>query len=212
MPLALNDLPDDLQLVQRASRGDQPALRCLLLRHHDSLLQLIRGSFPHDLRSVADPEDVLQVSLAEIVDRLADFQPQSSDAVGAWFRRIADRNLTDLIRFHRAAKRGGSKRLGDVAAAEAGEDTHLSLIFQHALTPSRAVAAEEAVAALHVALEQLPADYQDVIRLRYFEQQSLAQTAALMNRTEESVRGISYRAICQLRQIMGRFSRYFSRS
>ncbi len=209
----MNELPDDLQLAQRAIGGEEAALRCLLLRHHDALLRMIRGSFPADLRSVADPEDVLQVTMAEVADRLGDFQPQTAEAVGAWFRKIAQRNLTDLVRFHRAAKRGGRvHRTDKPSVSQPDENVCLSLIFEHSLTPSRAVAAQEAVAALQVALEQLPADYQTVIRLRYFEEKSLADTAALLNRTEDAVRGLSYRAITQLRQIMGRFSTYFSRS
>ncbi len=102
----MTEPPDDLELAIRAVQGDAVALQCLLLRHHDALLRTIRSSFPASLNSVADVEDVLQVTLSEIADRIADFEPQSSPAVGAWFRKIAERNLTDLIRYHRAAKRG----------------------------------------------------------------------------------------------------------
>lgn len=187
------------------------ALQCLLLRHHDALLRTIRSTFPASLKSVADVEDVLQVTLTEIADRIADFCPQSSPSVGAWFRKIAERNLTDLIRFHRAAKRGGERHRIDRTPATDG-DVWLSFVFQNSLTPSQAVAAEEALAALDIALEQLPHDYQAVIRLRYLDGHSWAETATAMQRTEEAVRGLSYRAITKLRQIMGRYSRYFSRT
>ncbi len=204
---------DDLQLATLAVQGDANALRCLLLRHHDALLRTIRAGFPASLKSVADEEDVLQVTLAEIAERIVDFEPRTSSGVGAWLRKTAERNLTDLIRFHRAAKRGGQSRRVEHPLPATGErEAWLEFVFQHSLTPSRAVAAEEALAALQLAMEQLPEEYQSVIRLRYLEERSIAETAGALQRSEAAVRGLSYRAMVRLKQIMGRYSHYFSRS
>ena len=200
--------PSDQSLVERAGEGDAAAIRCLLLRHHDSMLRLIQSSFPESLRSVADVEDVLQVTLAEIADRIGDFVPQSEQSVGAWFRTIAKRNLTDLIRYHRAAKRGGGRQ---PAANRQSDSASLSqlLIDKSAITASHVVSQEEAMAAVEVAIEQLPEEYQVVIRMRLMDDQSFKEIAEQVGRSESAARSIYFRAIQDLRQAIGRLSRYF---
>ncbi len=77
-------------------------------------------------------------------------------------------------------------------------------------TPSQSIARREAVGAVQVAIAGLPDDYQQAIRLRYFEGKSLAETAAGMDRTPGAVRGLLDRAKEKMLAALGRASLYLS--
>ena len=77
-------------------------------------------------------------------------------------------------------------------------------------TPGRSIARREAVRAVQVVIAGLPDDYQQAIRLRYFEGKSLAETAAAMDRSPGAVRGLIDRAKEKMRAALGRASLYLS--
>src|SRR6266545_3005370 len=51
-------------------------------------------------------------------------------------------------------------------------------------------------------VRQLPANFQEVIILRFINQMSHAEVAEIMNITESHVRVLQYRALQQMREIM----------
>jgi RNA polymerase sigma-70 factor, ECF subfamily len=53
------------------------------------------------------------------------------------------------------------------------------------------------------AVEQLKPDYQDVIIMRFIEDISLKETAAIMNKTEGAIKLIQHRAVKELQKIFG---------
>lgn len=67
-----------------------------------------------------------------------------------------------------------------------------------ATNPEQAVLRHEAVADLHGLLEQLTADQATCLRLRFFEQYSVQETAQAMGRDERAVRSLQHRAIRSL--------------
>ena len=56
---------------------------------------------------------------------------------------------------------------------------------------------------LSQALEQLGADQQQAIRLRYLSQLSVAETAERMDRSEKAIRSLCVRALIRLREFLG---------
>ena len=62
------------------------------------------------------------------------------------------------------------------------------------------MAQHEAERALHVAIAGLPDDYRQVIRLRYLEGKSIAETAAAMDRTSNAIRALTDRAKKKLQE------------
>ncbi|NIL96696.1 MAG: sigma-70 family RNA polymerase sigma factor, partial [Planctomycetales bacterium] len=78
-------------------------------------------------------------------------------------------------------------------------------------TPSMHVARKEGVSALQVHLAGLPEDYREVLRLQYQEKLELKEIAARMDRTEDAVHGLIFRAKKKLRTAMGQSSLWLSR-
>lgn len=78
-------------------------------------------------------------------------------------------------------------------------------------TPSVSAASHEAISAVQSALESLPADYREALRLRHIEGLAVAEVAAQMGRTEAAVQMLCHRALRQLATVMGSASRFLSR-
>jgi RNA polymerase sigma-70 factor (ECF subfamily) len=128
-------------------------------------------------------------------------------------RTIADRKLVDLIRAQRAAKRGGGKR---VEARQPRDDTSsmielLDILAVHERTPSRSAAHRELVRIVQDALGGLKEDYGEVLRLRYIQSLSVAETAQRMGRSDGAVMMLCNRGLQQLEEVIGDPSRFFSR-
>jgi len=126
--------------------------------------------------------------------KLATFRPQDGpDPFFRWLRAIAERKLTDAIRARRAAKRGGGRQQAQTERSSVVGP--LQLVACDLRTPSRSVARQEAVLGIQAALERLPADYREALRLRYMEGLDVAETAERMRRGAGAVRTLCWRAL-----------------
>ncbi len=205
------EVPDELELIAQARAGQRLAFERLLVRHAGPLMQRISCRIPQRLRSVVDAEDILQEAFADGWEALAGFQPNGANAFGSWLARIAEHRLLDVIKAHRAAKRGGDGR-----CAPRGLDGQLtqvlSLLAVHQRTPSRSVARREALLAVRTALPQLKESFRDVLRLRFMEGLSVGEVADRMNRTEWAVQKLTARALASLREALGDGAGFLSHS
>jgi RNA polymerase sigma-70 factor (ECF subfamily) len=77
-------------------------------------------------------------------------------------------------------------------------------------TPSRTAARSEAVRAVEDALEQLPTDYRQAVRLVYLEGLTASEAGERMHRTERGVHNLCYKAKKHLRDLLGSRSHYLS--
>ncbi len=202
----------EADLIARATGGDELALEPLLLRHHRRLLGFIQHKLPESLRGFMAAEDVLQLTYTEVFRHIKTFGPQGSDSFYHWLTTIAEHRLVDVIRAHKAAKRGGGRRPADVPArAESSSVLDLlALVNVDEHTPSRSAARHEAGSAIHVALAGLRDDYRQAICLRYLEGLPVADVAARMDRTPRAVHMLCHRGLQRLRESLGRASDFLS--
>lgn len=78
-------------------------------------------------------------------------------------------------------------------------------------TPSRHLAQAEATAAVLSSLARLTEDQRAVVRLRFLEGRSVAETAAALGKSHEAVHALCYRALKELRGLLESVSRYLTR-
>ncbi len=209
----MNGSGSELELVSRASAGDRSAIQELLMLHHRQLVTTIEKQIPADLRGLLSADDVCQEAYVSVYRQITSFQPHDEKAFERWLRTIAERKLVDLIRTQRAAKRGGGKRLD---ARYPRNDTSsmielLDILAVHERTPSRSAAHRELVRIVQDALDELKEDYREVLRLRYIQSLSVADTAQKMGRSDGAVMMLCNRGLQQLEEAIGDPSRFFSR-
>ncbi len=146
-----------------------------------SLLVVIQSRLGPSLRGRLDPEDILQESLVRAWRGHADAKFASPRAFRAWVLRIIDHRIKDVLRSSSAIKRGGGQKhvapgsWGGVAAKGSG-------------TPSRLARHREQAAAMSDAIERVPVDLREVVRLRLFHQLGLEQIATELGLTMAEVR------------------------
>jgi len=181
--------------------------------HYDRLAAEVSRKLPAELRGVIAPDDVLQETFIVAFREIGSFVPRGPGAFQHWLAAIAEHRLLDLIKARRRVKRGGGRVAVDAHAASP-EGSLVGLLEQVHVserTPSRSAASHEALSALRVGLASLKDDYRQALTLRYLEGLPVADIAARMGRTARAIHMLCHRGLEQLRQALGRSSRYFTR-
>lgn len=133
------------------------------------------------------------------IRELPAFEPRGDHALRNWLLTIADRKLIDAIRVCRADKRGGGwQALAAGGRSETSAINLLERLAETSHTPSRSAVRHEAVDAVRAAVERLEADYRDVLRFRFVQGLSVAETAKSMQRSPGAVMMLCQRAVQRL--------------
>lgn len=201
---------EEERLVSAARNGDRAAVGQLLLDAYDDLAGYLQPRIPAAMKRHVGTEDLIQQVFAKAFTDVAKFEYRGPGSFRAWLRSMGDFRLRDAIKEMQRKKRGGDRirvepvgstnSACDVMAMIAGDDPTASRVMRHA----------EAEQAMRLAIAELPEDYREVIRLRYFQRKSIEDTAAVMGRSKASVRALTDRAKKQLREALGRISLYLS--
>lgn len=209
---------ETLALLAKAIAGDLDAAAAILGEVGTSIRSEIRGKIPSRFQSSLDADDVMQVSYLEALLRFADgaFAGSEIAALRAWFRTIAEHNLTDAIRgLSRQKRTDPARRLdpkddrADRSRSAFTEDLFAELLSV-SQTPSRAAAAREAEALLGDAIDSLPADYATVIQLGDLDGLGMTEVATRTGRSVGAIHMLRFRARERLRAELGRANRYFT--
>lgn len=174
-------------------------LESLLSTEHCALEAMLDRRIPDDLRSAVGAEDVAQEAAMEAFRSIDTFRPAGGDSLRGWLWQIARHRLCDLVRAHRRLKRGG----GAARPPQSGSNgLLLDVVAAADDCPVQTVAGCEGLEALRRALAELPADYCQVIELRYVQDLSVAETAARLGRTRGATAVLCNRALKLLRRAM----------
>lgn len=165
-------------LLRRARAGDPAALGALLNDHRDLLRRLADQQLDSRLNARLDASDLVQQTCLSVHKRIAEFEGHDLPQFLAWLRQVHEHNIQNAIRDQlHAAKR------------QAGRDEQLGHRdperFQ--ATPSQLAARDEEAARLQTAIDQLPAEEQQALRLRYLEGRTLEDVSREMGLTKDAV-------------------------
>lgn len=170
------------ELIARARQGDREAFADLYQRYLPMMYAYVRARVYDD----HDAEDLTEQVFLRAFQALSRYRPRGWP-YSAYLYRIARRLVIDHMR---RGRRQASMELPDEPAAE-GPSVDEILIGNDDRRRVRA------------ALERLPADYQEVIRLRLLLALPTATAAAWLGRSEGAVRVLLYRALQALRRDLG---------
>jgi RNA polymerase sigma-70 factor (ECF subfamily) len=199
------DQPDTDELLRRVGDGDRHARGELLQRHRPRLRRLIALRMDPRLAARLDPSDVVQESLAEADRRLGRYLRERPLPFYPWLRQIALERLVGQHRRHvRAGKRSVLReeaeplRLPNESADELAER-----LLAGGDSPSAGLLREELRGRVRVALEALPGPDREVLLLRYLEQMTAGEVAAVLGITEAAAKKRALRALRRLRGALG---------
>lgn len=173
----------DADLAARAVRRDPVAWETLFELHYRSIYRYLRSR----LGSPEEAED-LASQVFETAYARADSFNDRGIPIQAWLLGIARNLARDAIK--KRVRRGPTDNLdaADLAGALA-EPGHAGTI--------------QLRSDLAAALARLTEDQQEVIRLRFLLDRSVAETALLMDRSEDAIKNLQRRALAALQRALG---------
>jgi RNA polymerase sigma-70 factor (ECF subfamily) len=168
-----------IALVELARAGDAEAFGQL----YDHYQPWVYRFLYYRVGSVAVAEDLTSETFLRALRNMGSFRWQGKD-FGAWLTTIARNLATDHAK-------SGRSRLEVVT-----ED--MSLHDSSVEGPEGAVLGALTHQALLAALRELPAEQQDCLVLRFLQSRSIAETAAVLGRSEGAVKQLQLRAVRNL--------------
>jgi RNA polymerase sigma-70 factor (ECF subfamily) len=199
----MND-QDDASLLDQISAGDTTVVPLLLSRYRQRLRQMVQYRLDPRVAARIDASDVVQEALLRATGTIHEYARKRPVAFYPWLRRVTWERMVDMQRQHLEAKRRSVRRevpppcsLSEASLCELARQ-----LVWDGPAPSRDMHRQEAREQLERALEQLEPLQREVILLRYLEQLSLADTAAVLDITTDAVKMRQLRALRRLRELL----------
>jgi RNA polymerase sigma-70 factor (ECF subfamily) len=184
------------EMIDRARAGDQNALGKLLEHHRGYLRVIAERMIGGRLRSRLDASDIVQQTCLSAFGNIQEFEGDDASEFLAWLRTIHERNVKNALRDHVGAQKRSVTR-------EKSMESEVEIAGPMAIeksSPSQRMMLGEQAVQLAQALQHLPEDQREAVRLRYLEGWSLARISEFTGRTKFSVAGLVKRGLLSLRK------------
>lgn len=192
-----------LSLLNEARDGDRSSLGVLLRKYFRYLNSLSRGHLDDRIGVRVSASDIVQDTLLEAHRDFEKFSGTTIEEFTGWLRRILFNNLATAIEKHVLAdKRDVRKQRSldqKVGLADQSQPGLARFLEQDITSPSTPMQRNESLDQLLMAIDQLPEDYQRVIRMRHFDDLSFNEIAEQLDRNSGAVRMMWVRAVEKLR-------------
>jgi RNA polymerase sigma-70 factor (ECF subfamily) len=196
--------PPTDELLRRASAGDDEARGQLLEAYRSYLTLLARMELGRRLQGKVDPSDLVQEAFLEAHRDFAHFQGQTEGELRAWLRRVLATSIADQLRRYHGTQRRDPRLERQLGAAlyASSEALERGLEGRGSSPSARAERREESLR-LAGALEQLPAEYRDVLTLRHFRGLTFAEIGRRLGKSLDGVKNVWLRGLARLRRLLG---------
>ena len=200
----LTDDEPTLALIERANHGDAAACEQLLGVHRDRLRKMVSLRMDRRLAARVDASDIVQEALAEASRCLADYLQCRPLPFYPWLRRLAWERLVAINRQHvQASKRSVAReeRYGAAGSDSSAIALVDRLAAQHS-SPSEQMTNAELRKRVQGALATLEPQDREILVLRYLEQLSTHEAAAVLGLTDSGVKSRLMRALIRMREML----------
>jgi RNA polymerase sigma-70 factor (ECF subfamily) len=186
------------QWLAAARGGSKEALGRALESCRRYLLLIAQRQVGPDFQAKGGASDLVQETFLEAQRDFARFQGTTEGELLAWLRQLLFNNLGHFTRRYRATHMRDVAREVAVNSGDSSANPPGGLATDTPSPSSQAMEREQ-VLALQAALARLPADYCQVLTLRYQEGRSFEEIGQLMNRSPDAARKLWGRAMDRLR-------------
>ncbi len=173
---------EDFQAIREVLDGNHAAFDFLQKKYKRIIASLIRKMVQNE----DDVDDLTQESFIKAFNALSTFQFGYS--FSAWLYRIASNTCIDFLRKKRFPTISIDKPIGN------SEDNHFFEIEDKTYMPDDSVMSEEKLAALREAIDNLPENYREIIKLRHEKEMDYKNIAELLDLPLGTVKAHLFRA------------------
>jgi RNA polymerase sigma factor (sigma-70 family) len=156
----------DFKLVDRAKNGEEKAYAELMKRYRKPVYHLVLKMVRHN----DDAEDLTIEAFAKAFRNLPKFNPEYT--FSTWLFRIATNNCIDFIR----KKKLNTMSIDSSFKDDNGDDVGMEIKDVN-LNPMEETIKDEKIELIRTIVTKLPAKYQVLVRLRYFQELSYEEIA-----------------------------------
>jgi RNA polymerase sigma factor (sigma-70 family) len=153
-----------------------------------SLLVAIEGRMSAELASRVNAEDILQETLLHLWRDRERIEWRGATSFRSLVVSMAIHRIQDNADAVATAKRGGGQAAISLDASDGGIARDGARAPARSTTPSRIAMHREQAGAMRRAVESLPEDQREVVRLRAFEQKTLTEIAVALGLGINAVR------------------------
>jgi RNA polymerase sigma-70 factor (subfamily 1) len=191
------------KLIERIRAHDEQALAEYLTERRPQLSAFIERRLGTALRRKVEPDDLLQETSAEAIRTLPQADLAEREVFG-WLCQIAERRIIDAHRkFIASQKRDAGREVPIHASPDTSRGGLVDLLVASMTSASKAFSRNQKQIRLLAALEQLPPEQREALRLRYVDGLPSKQIAEQMGKTDGAVRVMLTRSLAKLQQILG---------
>lgn len=159
----INDKEEDLRLIEDVLKGQKKAFEYLQKKYEKIIATLIRRM----IKDEDDVQDLIQETFIKAYNSLTMYKKEYS--FSSWLYRIASNNCIDFLR---------KKKLPMISITQnVSDEEHNFDIKDEEPTPDLTIMLEERKRVLEKAMNDLPDNYREIIRLRHIEEMDYLQIA-----------------------------------
>lgn len=191
--------------LRAAAQGDGQAVSWLLELHRPRLRRMVNMRLDDRLSARLDASDVVQDTLLDAACKLADYIRERPLPFYPWLHRLTFERLAQAHRHHLGAMRRDAGR--EQSAAPPWADASGLRLADHfaagGTSPSNHLIREEERQRIWRALGELTEQDREILVMRYLDQLSFAEIAAIIAITEGAARARHYRALKRIGPLIG---------
>lgn len=189
----------DNPLMERMRQGDQEALVEFIEQNRDSILAFLQKRVGAHLRQKLELDDLVQEVGVEAIRALGKTTFDDRNPLH-WLFSLCERKIIDAHRrFFESQKRAASRE----AAVGSGSDGGLeNLLIASMTTPSQAFSRDQKQLQMLAALETLPEEQREALRLRYLVGLPSKEIAERLGKSDGAVRVMLSRGIDRLQHLI----------
>lgn len=189
--------------IEQLIRGNDPAFKLLIRRHHASMLSLARS-----IAGDAFADDIVQDAWISVYKHIKEFERRSS--LKTWLFRIVSNHA--MARLRKESRKISLEQLDGETGGSYLDNCHFSHGHWQKNIPAWAIESpdelleeQELKHCIHKTIETLPPLQRAVFLLREIEQLAFDEICELLNISATNVRVILHRARLQLMQMIDRY-------
>ncbi|WP_406696781.1 sigma-70 family RNA polymerase sigma factor [Singulisphaera sp. Ch08] len=191
-------------LIQLACQGDEVAREQLLTCFRGRLRQMVAVRLDPRLAARFDPSDVVQEALLDAARNLTAYLAEPPLPFYPWLRQFAWNRLVELHRHHLLAQRRSvtCEQVGRLPLPDESTAYLANHLLDSGTSPSQGLIRDEMIQRVRDVLAAMAVHDQEVIALRYLEQLSVSEIAAVLGVSEGAVKSRHMRALLRLRVLL----------
>lgn len=172
----------------------------IIAQYEPYLRMLARSQMRRAYQAKVGASDMVQQVMLQAVQGFDGFRGGSEGELRAWLRQILSHHLCHLDRDMHRGKRDVSREQSMQQAMTKSSMRLEQFLAGDEATPSQHVAIGEHVLRLASAIDRLPENQADAVRMHYIEGLKLSEVAAKLEKSTGAIAGLLHRGMKQLKQ------------